>query len=448
MADLKIRISAVTDGLKKGLNGAKGMLGNFGSKLTRSINVTKTAFAGMAAVAVGAFVQITRVGAKFEQTSVAFKTMLGSADKATNVLDKLIAFSTKTPFEPDEIFAAAKVLLAFGQTADEAVDTIKLLGDVSAGTGKDLNELARIYGKVFVKGKMQAEELNQLSEAGIPIIKELEKQYKTNAAAIFKMGSAGKLSFQDLQKSFKNMTQEGGMFFKAMENQSETFNGKISTLKGNWDEMLRSFSKSDGLKKFIDLVNEGVKGVTEMSKQMLTSGEKDPTTMDAISAGAEHYASKRKPGIIGQIATMGPIGPLLMSLLPGTPEKDAAAIAKLLQPNTGKTTKAEIDAHRKKMKMIFDESKAAERQKKEAAARMGGGGLNTESTLQTLSRDQALSVGQMLTPLSSVSMDPSLRELERQTEILRDMKDALRHQQDQKFNYWEDEMLNVFKDGA
>ena len=272
MADLKIRIKAVTQGLDKGLQGAKSKLKGFGAAMGRTFTIGKAGALGI----IGAFAALTSkvvaAGAKFEQTSVAFATMLGNADRASKVLDKLAEFSTKTPFEPDEVFKAAKTLMAFGASAEDSVDIIKRIGDVSAGSGKDLNELARIYGKVFVKGKAQAEELNQFSEAGIPIIKELQKQYNATASEIFKMGSQGKISFNDIDQAFRNMTSEGGIFFKSMENQSETLSGKWSTLKGNWEQLKIAMAELEGPKKALDTANELLETLQKITKEELKSG--------------------------------------------------------------------------------------------------------------------------------------------------------------------------------
>lgn len=181
----------------------------------------------------------TKTAAAFEQTKVAFETMLGSGEKADRLLSSLLEFSTVTPFEPVQVFEASKKLLGFGFKADEVTGILQKLGDVSAGTGKDFNELAMIFGKVFTKGKAQGEELNQMAEAGIPIIQELAEMYDTTGEAIFDMASKGKISFDDINKAFTNMTEEGGRFNGMMEKQSQTLNGTLSTLSGNIDEIAK-----------------------------------------------------------------------------------------------------------------------------------------------------------------------------------------------------------------
>ena len=181
-----------------------------------------------------------KIAANWEQTQVAFETMIGSGREATQLLKELTDFSTRTPFEPEQITKTAKTLLGFGFATKDILSIIEKLGDVSAGTGKDLEELGRIYGKVFVKGKAQGEELNQMLEAGIPVLDALAAAGMGAKSEIFKLGSEGKIAFSDIDKAFSAMTGTGGKFFKMMDKQSTTVIGKWSTLKGNFDELAKS----------------------------------------------------------------------------------------------------------------------------------------------------------------------------------------------------------------
>jgi tape measure domain-containing protein len=273
MADLKIKIKGDASSLKNSIKAARTRLNTFGQSVKSFAKSAAGMGMGAIAAGLGLFAKSAlKAAAAFEDTSVSFGVMIGNAEKAKNVLDKLMEFSTKTPFEPKEVFAAAKTLMAFGMSADDVTKKIRFLGDISAGTGKDLNELARIFGKAFVKGKVQAEELNQLSEAGVPIIRQLQEEYGRSAEEIFKMGSQGKLTFDALESGMVKMTQQGGTFFEMMSKKSETFNGKMSTLKGNIDNLLISFGNLSlfGGKSMVDMANRAVElytfGLTQSSR--------------------------------------------------------------------------------------------------------------------------------------------------------------------------------------
>jgi tape measure domain-containing protein len=179
----------------------------------------------------------------YEQTTIAFNTMLGSAEKGKKILEDLEKFSLVTPFEPDEVIQAGKKMLAFGADADKIPDILKKIGDVSSGTGKDFNELALIYGKAMAKGKIDAETLNQLAEAGVPIIDTLAKVTGASSKEIFKMTSKGKIGFKELDQAFNQMTGTGGKFSNMMQKQSETAKGLLSTIAGYKDTIMRKFGE-------------------------------------------------------------------------------------------------------------------------------------------------------------------------------------------------------------
>jgi len=210
-------------------NKSKG-LGGFASGLG---GIAK--FAGIAGLAVGAAglgKSIIQLGTDMEQTRVSFTTFLGDAEKANKVIEDLNNFSNFTPFDNAQVIQAGKGLLAFGTSSEKLIPALKTIGDISAGTGKDFNELATIYGKARVAGTLYAEDINQLVEAGVPIMGEFAKALGTSEDQVKKLASEGKLKFKDLETAFQNLTSEGGLFFNLMEKQSDTVQGKFSTLLG------------------------------------------------------------------------------------------------------------------------------------------------------------------------------------------------------------------------
>jgi tape measure domain-containing protein len=217
-----------------------------------------------AAIAGGAMVQgiktLSRLGAQAEQTKVAFKTFLGSAAEAEKTIAKLNKFSAVTPFEATQVKQAGKALLAFGIENENLIDTLTMVGDTAAATGKDFNELAIIYGKAKTAGTLFSEDINQLTEAGIPIIDELSKVLGVATNQVKKMASEGKIQFPQLEEAFRNMTGEGGRFFNLMAEQSKTFGGRLSTLVGNFTmlaERIGGFTNSF-LGPFVDMANNAV----------------------------------------------------------------------------------------------------------------------------------------------------------------------------------------------
>jgi tape measure domain-containing protein len=208
------------------------------------VGISFSRLASLAGIAFTALaVKSVMAAAKMETLSVSFEVLLGSAEKSQKVVKELFDFAAKTPFRVEGISSAAKQLIAAQGNAEGLQDQLQMLGDISAVTGKDISELAQIYTKAYNKNKLQAEELNQISEAGIPIIRILAEMYGVSAKEIYKMGEAGNLAFTDLQNAFKLMTSEGGIAFEGMIKQSETLQGKWSTLQENWELALANLGE-------------------------------------------------------------------------------------------------------------------------------------------------------------------------------------------------------------
>lgn len=194
---------------------------------------TKMAAAGASVAGVASSAALfkgVRLAADLQTTSVAFETMLGSADAAKNVLAELQELGAQTPFEFPELADAGRMLIAFGEDAEDVADTLRRIGDVASGVTAPIGEIAEIYGKARVQQTLFAEDINQLAGRGIPVYREFARVLGVGEDQIKKMASEGKISFEVLEKAFVNLTSQGGMYFGMMEKQSTTFKGVFSTL--------------------------------------------------------------------------------------------------------------------------------------------------------------------------------------------------------------------------
>ena len=212
--------------------------------LQKGFSVAGTAFkasigAAMAggAAAVGVGMKAVTAAADFEQTKVAFTTLIGDAAKAEQTLGKLRELGAKTPFEFPELADAGRKLIAFGESADSVPETLRRIGDVSAGIQAPINEIAELYGKARVQGRLFAEDINQLTGRGIPIIQELAKQFGVSDSEVKKLVESGQVGFPAIEQAFASMTSEGGRFSGMMDAQSKTTSGLFSTLKDTINEV-------------------------------------------------------------------------------------------------------------------------------------------------------------------------------------------------------------------
>lgn len=237
MADsnVMIRIGAHVSGAVSGIRGVYGALDSLTQKAS-SLAVVKfgslisVATAGLGITGIG--LKVAKLGAHAETTRLAFQTMLGSIEKGDAMMASLDRFSNSTPYSGDQVNQAAKTLLAFGISAGSVEEELRKVGDVASGTGKDFNELANIYGKVFAKGKADAEALNQMVGAGIPIIKLLGEKFGKSGDEIYNMASKGEISARAISDAFSKMSGEGGVYADMMEKQSQTVHGLWGAIVG------------------------------------------------------------------------------------------------------------------------------------------------------------------------------------------------------------------------
>lgn len=212
--------------------------------------------------------QMVAVRSQFQQLEISFGTMLKSKEKANELMAQLTDLAAKTPFGLQEVSEGAKRLLAFQVPAEEVTETLRRMGDVASGLGVPMGQLIHVYGQVKAQGKLMTNDLYQFMNAGIPIIAELSKVVGKSETEIKDMVSAGKIGFTEIQAVIKNMTNEGGLFYNLMAEQSKSLGGQISNLRDNFDQMLNEIGKaSEGI------VSEAIKGVSFLVENYETIGK-------------------------------------------------------------------------------------------------------------------------------------------------------------------------------
>ncbi len=212
--------------------------------------------------------QMIAVRSQFQQLEISFGTMLKSKEKANALMAQMADLASKTPFGLEEVSEGAKRLLAFQVPAEEVTETLRRMGDVASGLGVPMGQLIHVYGQVKAQGKLMTNDLYQFMNAGIPIIAELSKVVGKSETEIKEMVSAGKIGFPEVQAVIKNMTDEGGLFFNLMAEQSKSLGGQISNLKDNFDQMLNEIGKSSE-----GIVSEAIKGVSFLVENYQTLGK-------------------------------------------------------------------------------------------------------------------------------------------------------------------------------
>ena len=191
---------------------------------------------------------IASVRGEFQQLEVAFSTMLGSEEKAVDLMNQLVKTAAITPFDLKGVADGAKSLMAYGTAAEDVNETLVRLGDIAAGMSIPLHDLVYLYGTTMVQGRMFTQDLRQFQGRGIPIAEELAKVLKVAKEQVPDLVTAGKVTSEVFQQAIVNMTSAGSKFGGLMEKQSKTINGQISNIQDAIDVMFNEIGKdSEGI---------------------------------------------------------------------------------------------------------------------------------------------------------------------------------------------------------
>lgn len=206
--------------------------------------------------------KLAKVRGEFELQQRSLQAILQNKSQADQIFNKTVQLAVKSPFQIKELVTFTKQLAAYRIESDKLYDTTKRVADVSAGLGVDMGRLILAYGQVKAAAYLRGTEVRQFTEAGINMYGELQKLFKTRdqadytTAQIVDMISKRKVTFEDVEQVFENLTSKEGIFYNMQEIQAETLQGKISNLKDSIDVMLNSIGKAneDTLKGAIDTV--------------------------------------------------------------------------------------------------------------------------------------------------------------------------------------------------
>jgi tape measure domain-containing protein len=301
------RLQADTTGLKRELDAVKSQLRDLGGVtkgaenqlggLKRALTGAAAAFGGIsvASSAIDFGRGAIKAVADYESVQISLETFLGSAEKAKEVFAELEEFSIKTPFTPEQVNQAGKALLAFGEPVDQLTTSLQRIGDVSSATGKDFNELAVIYGKARVQGTLFAEDINQLTEAGVPVITEFAKQFGVSESAVKKLGSEGKITFANLERAFQSLTSEGGRFFGLTEKLAGSTAGRISTLTGNFEQLKRDIGT--GLLPVFETAVDSAFKLIDGFRQIPEFIEENKTSLLLLGGAVAFYVGQQKTAL-------------------------------------------------------------------------------------------------------------------------------------------------------
>lgn len=204
------------------------------------------------------FRKLVEVRGQFEKTEVALTSIIGDNQKAQKLMNQTIALAIKSPFTLQQLTSYTKQLAAYQVSYEELHSTTKMLADVSAGLGVEMDRLILAFGQVKAANYLRATEVRQFTETGFNILGELADYYNDLKGTMLSVGDVQEMvtkrmvDFADVEAVFHRVTEAGGMFFDMQSKQAETLAGQWTNLQDRIDVMLNEIgSDNDGLLKGI-----------------------------------------------------------------------------------------------------------------------------------------------------------------------------------------------------
>lgn len=265
---------------------------------------------------------IVQVRGQFQQLELAFNTMLRSTEKSQVLMSKLVDTAAVTPFDLTSIAQGAKQMLAFGSNVESVVDEIVMLGNVASGVSAPLGDLIYLYGTLRSQGRAYTVDIRQFAGRGIPIYEELGKVLNVDRQELNKLVTEGKVGFPEVEKAFKNMTSEGGIYFNLMQEQSKSLTGMLSNLGDAWDSALNKIGKDNE-----DLFAGAIQGAIDLVENM-------DEIIRIVQAVTIAYGSYKAAIMLNTLATKGYTG---VALIDNTVKQAKIALLKAEATITGQT---------------------------------------------------------------------------------------------------------------
>lgn len=265
---------------------------------------------------------IVQVRGQFQQLELAFNTMLRSTEKSQVLMSQLVDIAARTPFDLTSIAQGAKQMLAFGSNVESVVDEIVMLGNVASGVSAPLGDLIYLYGTLRSQGRAYTVDIRQFAGRGIPIYEELGKVLNADRQELNKLVTEGKVGFPEVEKAFKNMTSEGGIYFNLMQEQSKSLTGMLSNLGDAWDSALNKIGQDNQ-----DLFTGAIQGAIDLVENM-------DQIIRIVQAVTIAYGSYKAAIVLNTLATKGYTG---VAMIDNTVKQAKIALLKAEANITGQT---------------------------------------------------------------------------------------------------------------
>lgn len=279
---------------KTSASGLSGALGSLGGSLGSLGGLAAGAAAGFAAMKLKDYGQYAlQTSAAFEQLAISFRVMTGSAQTGQALTDAIIKLGAETPMTAQQLSKAAQLLLSFGESAENIIPDLKLLGDITGGEVNRFNMLALAFAQVGANGKLMGQDLLQMVNAGFNPLQIMSQTTGKSMGELRKEMEEGRISFQMVAQAMKDAAGEGGRYFGLMEQQSQSLNGRLSTLGDTWEQVAKSIG--DVFTPVAKMAVNALIAIGEQTQKTIEWLKSEQSTLAGLKESWDKYwASKRK----------------------------------------------------------------------------------------------------------------------------------------------------------
>ena len=247
--------------------------------------------------------------ADIEQANISFEVMLGSAEKAKQMLEDLRSFGATTPLEFAGLQKNAQMLLSFGIAAKDILPTLQMLGDVSGGNAQKMESLTLAYSQMMSTGKLMGQDLLQMINAGFNPLQIISEKTGKSIGDLKKEMEKGTISSENITQAFKDATAEGGRFFGMLNKQSQSTGGALSNFNDTMDTLKQQSGAAfaQGITPLLNGVNSILTAASSASPQITGFA-------GAVGLLSASFVTLRVTGILPAITSMKLFGVSLLTV--------------------------------------------------------------------------------------------------------------------------------------
>ena len=338
-AKLSLDSSAYDRGVKEATASGKSLASTLGKGLASAAKIGAAAIASVGA----GLVALGRIGvdynAQIESYTMGLTTLLGTAEEANKVINNIKEDAAKTPFDVAGLVQANQLLIGAGVSAENARETILALGDAVSATGGGNNELSRMAAnlqQIKNVGVASAIDIKQFAMAGINIYKIMADYLGVTTEEVKDL----QINYDDLSAALIKAASAGGIYEGAMQRQSKTFKGLVSTLKDNAKALVGEVFQPISQGLISSVLPEVNKGLEQLATAYKTGGTKALLkSAGSVLANVVNYITSRIPDLTSVAMTL--TGAFAEGILDGLPkilssitQSVAEVASQLLSPST------------------------------------------------------------------------------------------------------------------